>query len=332
MEDTTTTAVTEAAPVSTPSAPSGDESASAPSTPARPASFKEALAQTAAKTESTGTATIAPSVSADGTAIKKGPIPFEVHDTALQNARAKSAAERDAEWTNRVGWAANIDRERAAQALHLADLLDRSPAEFIDRAVAQLVNDPQQAASVRSALARHLASGRSAPAEAPLPSIQLEDGTVIDLNSFRDSIQKQTLQAATQQFQPAMDAAKELQEAKEFAVRQHHAGQFAQGFMGTLTQLPGFKAHAKEIHAALAQTKLETDHPAEVRAAAYEIYHRIVVPTLSQAGQASLMASLKQKAVAQTESPSRTATASGARPKNTADLAKFMAQKYAERG
>lgn len=339
MEDTTSTAVVET-PVTTPSAPTGEPSApAAPSTPSRPASMKEALAQTAAKRAANeDTATTAPPASPDGSPAltKKGPIPFEVHETTLRNAREKTAAERDADWESRVGWAKALDRKRAEESLQLAEMLDRDPAIFIDRAIAAMAADPERAPAIRSILGRYLGT-RSAHAEptaelTPIP-VQLEDGRVINvLPADQLAIfEKQVLAKASEQFKPAMQAAQELQQAKEFAVKQHQAGQFASGFLSELTRLPQFKEHAAEIKAELAKTTLETDHPAEVRAATLAIYNRIVLPKLSQAGAASAMASLKQKAAAQVERVSGGAPSPTTRPRNPKELAKFLEQKAAAR-
>lgn len=58
--------------------------------------------------------------------------------------------------------------------------------------------------------------------------------------------------------------------------------------------------------------------------ALYRAYIKVASPRQRQQGSAALLTSLKQKAVAQTESPSSAAASPGARPKNPAELARYM--------
>ena len=337
MDDTTSTAVADAPASSTPSeassagAPVSSEAVSPE--PSRPTSFKDALTKTTDRLAQ-GIAAPDPTDPAArvDVAAKKGPIPFDNHERILANTRQKTAAERDADWETRVGWAKDLNRTEVSQLVAFRQALAADPVATLASEFRVLASHPTFGPQLRSLLGRELAAAPRQAAEAPLPVLQLENGQVVDLNQLRESIRQQTLQDASKQFQPAMDAAKELQQAKEHAVAQQQATSFATGFMGSLKALPLFKEHAKEIQARLATTKLETDHPAEVRAATLAIYNDIVLPKLSQAGSAQLMASLKQKAVAQTETPSRGASAPLKRPTNKAELAAYLRQKSAERG
>ena len=83
------------------------DAATTPETPAQP---EAATTQPAESTETQ--APVNPSVDA------KGPIPFDVHKTALENARTKAVAE----YKEKFGWAEQVDRalyEETAQIGHL---------------------------------------------------------------------------------------------------------------------------------------------------------------------------------------------------------------------
>ena len=102
---------------------------------------------------------------------------------------------------------------------------------------------------------------------------------------------------------------------------------FASSAMETFTKLPDFEANKAEIGQRLRALNLQTDDPHALTLAVKAIYADVVLPKLSQTNHAQTLASLKQKAVAQVETATGTAPASVPRPKNPAELAKFMRQR-----
>lgn len=181
--------------VSTPTStvtPSSESPAAAPATSAptttsvsteRPATFAEAFARDAAPTTETpvtpeGTATTEP-VTATPPPSAPGPIPFDVHKTALENARTKAAEQAKAEFQQQYGWAQGLDRSAVEEAARMGQLYQQDRPAFIRQMLAEAITDPEVAPLVRSEAARVLAQRSRADA----PPVDLSpDIPVMDAN------------------------------------------------------------------------------------------------------------------------------------------------------
>lgn len=313
----------------------------------RPSSFAEHYAERAESVSSTdapGTTTDDASSASAGTTAPQattpdaaqapteaaGPIPFERHKAAIENARREAAERAAAEW-KQYEWAKSVDRRAVEQAAQIGQMYQRDPAGYVRQMLAEAMQNEQLAPMVRSEAARLLAGarGHQAPAEVnlqPVP-VQLDNGQVVSLYSAEQiaALKQQWSQELEQKFAPAMQMTEQFKAAQEQMVKQRDADVFAGSFSGELRKLPQFAEHKAEIAARLAQVQLQSDHPAEVKAAALAIYNEVVLPKLQQAEQQKAVATLQQKAVAQTVNPSRPAPSSGQRPRTFADL-------YAGRG
>jgi hypothetical protein len=147
-----------------------------------------------------------------------GPIPFDVHKTALDNARSKAVEE----WKQKYGWAEQVNQQDLQEAIRIAQLSTRDPIAYAQ----ELINDLQQhptygpscARWPRAALAQ--ARGQQPQAETePQPDlpIQLEDGRVVHLYSAEQQakreafLQKQWMQSVQQELQPLKQTHEHLQ-------------------------------------------------------------------------------------------------------------------------
>lgn len=356
MDDTQTTATVEtpSTPVADTSVTSVGETAAASST--RPSSMRDALEQTAARhaaidreaAPDAAAAALAPGEAIP--AIKRGPIPFDVHDTALKNARTKAEQEVSAKFDAEYGWAKQVNQQELQDALKIANLATSDPIAYAQSLIQELQSHPVHGQQMRSLAAKALAAARgqhqAAEVQEPQPDlpIQLEDGRVVHLYSADQQtkreafLQKQWLQSVQHELQPLKDSHQQLQADKAAMAKQHEIGQFVTTTYQDVTTWPGMddKANQVKVAQALAKMSIQSDDPREVSLALNAAYRAEVLPSLSAkaSAQASAqqMASLKQKAVAQVESPSRAATASATKPRTPAELAKFMAQRAAERG
>jgi hypothetical protein len=214
------------------------------------------------------------------------------------------------QWREQYAWAESVDRQKVEQAVELANLYSTDRAGYIRTLLSEAINDPQLAPAIRSEAARLLGTrAQSAPTpDAPVQMVpvQLEDGTVVNMprdpNAWMAQ-QRASLQAEMDaKYAPALSAADKLQKAEEHYAQSQEAQRFATSFGGDLTKLPHFAELKDTIREGLSKAQLASDHPAEVRAAALQVYIQAlsekVLPNLSTKAQSQLLDSLQQKAAA----------------------------------
>ena len=324
-----------AAPVSTPTAPVAAPAAPAVSTPAsapatRPTSAKAALEAAAAAQETTQPDGTAPPIVAPAEALsphaKKGPIPFDVHDKALQNARQKARDEALAEHRVKYGWAEQIDQ---AYLQNLAQVEQRmaDPATFAAELLSSLQNHPEHGPKLRSELARILGARRQGPPE-PVPDVEVRDaaGNVVG-QTYSAARQKERESWLAKQIKASMS--QEIQAVKDRLDRQdaevaahqrtQQADKQADQLLTEAKVWPGFTDHAAEIATVM------RNQPAWTLERAYvDVLQRVIAPTLTDQGYRSALDSLAQKSEAQTVTTGGASSATPAKPKNVRDLAAFM--------
>jgi hypothetical protein len=212
------------------------------------------------------------------------------------------------EWKEQHAWAETVDRTAVAEAQRIGQLFANDKPGFIREVLADAVNDPSLAPLVRSEAARLLGSRSPQAATAP-PAVdmtpvpvQLENGQVIPLYTADQlgALKQQWMQEMRTEFAPAQQTAEQFQKAAQHYERVQQADGFAKSFYGDLSKLPGFTEHKEAIRQELGTTRLETDHPAEVRAAALAIYNRVVVPKLLAGRESKVLEDLQQRAHAAT--------------------------------
>lgn len=358
MEDTTATAVVEtSAPVTAPAATTPEPSAPATPTETRPASMRDALEQTAAKraAERAADPTVPPATAGATTtppAKAPGPIPFDVHKTALDNARTKEAERingewRDYEWFRQQGVPAGDLRELAELVLSTKG----DPVALIDKLAEQVAADPVHSKALTQFAAKRLAAARgatAAPDEDIAPDVEVVDGngqvvgraySANALAKREQALMRRLLGEVAQEIAPLKQSHDAAIKAEQRAAAQTAAKEWSGGFGKELASFQFFTEHKSAIggYVADALGKLpkgdpRADDPAFLEALTLRGYHAIVGPKLPALIQAQVTATHKQKAVAQTESPSRAAAAPGKRPTNPQELAAFMKAKAAERG
>lgn len=214
-------------------------------------------------------------------------------------------------------WAETVDRAAIAEAQRIGQQYQQDKHGFIRELLTDAMNDASLAPLVRSEAARLLGT-RAQPAGPPPVDltpiqIQLENGQVVPLYNADQlqALKKEWMEEARTEFAPAMQTAKQLEAATAHYQRQMQADGFAKAFYGDLSKLPGFAEHRDVIRQHLATAKLDTDHPAEVRAAVFAIYNREVVPKLLAGRDSQVLDALQQKAAAATSvNPGRAGAAS----------------------
>lgn len=327
MEGTTSTPTTSAAPVSAPSAtPSGVTTSTATPTPAeRPKTFAEAFANDAASqtppSTEMGTATTQPVEGTDPQSATppstdaKGPIPFEVHQKSLENARTKAVTE--------FRQTAGIDK-----AVDFATKITANPAAFLREYTSELLAHPQHGPAARAELARMFGGLRQtvAPAAEPMPQpdVQIVDannavtGTTYSAEQLakRDAWREKQLLAKVQQEYGPLKTERDQRAAHEKAVEtaKQAAAKADQHLARVDRILDGDKALYVEVNRLMA-----ADPSLDAVDAALEVRKQKIAPAAESKAQADVLKSLQTKAAAQAVNPAGAAVAATSRPKSFMD-------------
>lgn len=303
MDDTSTTssgdmasALTEALSAASPSAPTTESTPTASAS----AATTEPPAEMPANVEPPAT---------------PGPIPFDRHEAALKNAREKAREEGLAEWRKQHGWAESVDRSAVEQAQRLGQLYTQNRVGFVSELIADALADPVNGREILSLMGRSLAQARGKSAEAdaePQPDINPQTGqpeyTVDWLNKMLAWKDRQVDARLEQRLAPFEQERKAAKERETLARIQTEADQQADAVVTRLKQSPGFWEHRQEIHDAM---------KADASLTVQDAYIAVVVPKLSHAERAKVVAETHTKAGARTATPSHTSTAA---PKELAGM------------
>lgn len=305
-----------------------DDTTSPGSTTTGPASFAEAFAADASSA-SNPTPETTPAASASADTIvppaadgsegstpatgdsPQGPIPFDRHKAALENARAKAIEE----WDQQYGWAKQVQPQEFQQIQQIArHFAGGDVLTGIQSLLAEARKDPAVDAQLRSFHARALAAARGQqPAQAeqePQPDlpIQLEDGRVVHLYSAEQQakreafLQKQWLSQVKQEFQPVTETV-EAYKAREAALaKQQEIAQYVESTHADVVTWPGMDDKANQVAVAeeLKRMRVNEDDPREVSLALNAAWRKVVAPKLSAKGESTLLENLQRKAAAST--------------------------------
>lgn len=147
----------------------------------------DAALQTPSPTDNGDAAATAPPAPTETQSItpapeKKGPIPFDVHETALKNARTKAADEALATYKQDFGWAEQIPRATLDSMVQKVQQISADPIAHIRDLVAEVGSHPQWGPQLRSEAARILGGMRGAPKVDLEPDLEVrnEQGQVVD--------------------------------------------------------------------------------------------------------------------------------------------------------
>lgn len=271
-----------------------------------------------------GAATTQPDGSIEGQppiANKQGPIPFEVHSKALENARSKERQTVEQEYATRYGSPEVVNR-----AVHWFQHASRDRIGFLTGVINEAMADPQLAPHVASLAGRTLKGQRqpasppqAAAAEAPPPDFQDGSGNQFYSAKAQQARDEWLMSRVRDQIlgevQPDLQAVEEIQNERQMERARAQVKQTMASHLTEARTWPYFKEHEAEIKAALGKEPLTSGHPAEEALLLSRVYQRVVGPKLSQLEQARVLADLKSRANASSLNPSATGAPSGV-PKN----------------
>lgn len=237
-------------------------------------------------------------------------------------------------WRESRAWAEQVDPQTFQTMREWYVRAAQDPQSFAMSLVDELSNDPRYAQAMRSEWARRLGTrGQgNAPAEPemPQPDVEIVDAqgrvtgrTYSDQQLARrdEFLRAQVLKDVDAKYAPHVQTLEAVKREREQLAREADAAAFGKSFIAELATMPLFKENVQEIRAKLAETRLASDHPDAVRAAAYKIYMQVVGPKLQTQQQQSVVADFQRKAQASTGiNPASSAPSSPTRPKSFADL------------
>lgn len=285
----------------------------------------------------TGTATTAPAQATSAgtpaptdTTTKQGPIPFDVHATALENARKKATAE----WERDYGWAKQVKREEFQQAVEFARRVSTDPIAHVTDLIAELQAHPQHSQTLKSLAAKALSAGRSGTTSTmPAADVAITDanGTVVGYTysdkgmAARDAfIVQQVLAKVDEKYAPVVKTHETLAAKQQKELDEAEGQKFAGNLIGELKTYPHFDTHKEAIGAEVVRiigqyppNDPRVNEPAFLEAVTLRAYNTVVLPKLNTSARSSVLADLTTKSQANTVSPNSHSTAA---PKSYQDL------------
>lgn len=288
----------------------GDTSTPAPAEPAAPV---ETTAQPGAATTAPAVATTANPTTTEPT--KTGPIPFDVHTRALENARAKAVEE----WKGKYGWAEQIDQQSLQEAIRIAQLSKADPIAYVQEYIKELQGHDTYGPQLRSLAARALASARGQQQEQePQPDlpIQLEDGRVVHLYSAEQQakreayLQKQWMASVKQELQPMVKTVEQVKAERDAAAAEAETQRYLETTWNDLLTWPGMddKGMRAEVGKYLEAHPSRTEDPRDIAIALSAAYRAVVVPKRDAASRQAVVDDIHKQANASTVNPALSGT------------------------
>jgi hypothetical protein len=264
-----------------------------------------------------------------------GPIPFDRHKAALDNARTKARDEAIAEYRSQYGWAEQVDPQQLENWTATAQQMSADPVGFLQRFAAELQTHPVYGPQLKSAAARTLGA-RTAPQDdvEPRPDLQTDSGDTVysaqQLNKWREWHDRQLEKRFDERLAPLTETHAQIQEARQRELIEHVSTQFASEQLSQVKALPHYAEYAAEIKAEFAKMP-PPNHPMGYATQLRDAWIKVVVPNLSKRERAQAMADMKTRGLASTASPSRP-SASAPVPDSHRDLSELLAEEFAAHG
>lgn len=202
-------------------------------------------------------------------------------------------------------WARQVNPQDFQRAVTLAQRLSADPVAGLQELIAEIRQNPQHDAAIRSLAARALAqrSQQTGPDLNPI-QVQLENGQTVGLYSADQisALRQQWLDQVKQELSPVTKTVDELRAERETLQRQASVERFANATMADLATWPGMESADSKAAVAreLAAARIDPNDPREVALALNAAWRKVIAPTLGQQAEAKLLDSLKTKAAAST--------------------------------
>jgi hypothetical protein len=246
----------------------------------------------------------------------QGEPPADRWPDILDNTRAKTRAEVEAEWQP-YAWAKQVPQDSLQHMSNIAQRMTADPIGFLESYEAELVNHPTYGPQLRSRAGRTLAAGRTA-APSLDPDVQIVDphGNVTGATYSADRVKAIVEQAIAQRLQP-IEQDRQQQIATQKAQQEHARVESAADAL--LERAKGWEGFGDKANQILIATAWEAHPDWTLQDAYLHVFHTAILPTLSAKSQAKTLDDLKTKAAASTVNPASAVVASTKRPKSLMD-------------
>jgi hypothetical protein len=257
------------------------------------------------------------------------------HKAILENTRTRARTEAEQQLQQQYGWALQVGPQNFQQITQLAQQWAQDPVAFVLGALDDLQNSPQYAPTLRSHVAKILATrpnggnGKAAPEQEPEPQPDI----VVDGYAWysaqgqakRDRwLANQLLTQVRQEFAPLREDIAVRQERDTIIAATQAANRFATDTLTEMNRLPHFKEQKAEIEKVFRAMPAMPDHLVgqAIRDAYIQVLATKVLPSLNSTAKTELLSSLNQKAAASARNPSTGSVAHASRPKSFEDALK----------
>lgn len=251
-----------------------------------------------------------------------GPIPFERHKAALENARTKTREEVTAQLQQQYG-----------EHIRLGETFRENPVQAAIQVLSELQANPVYAPQLASVAARMLANRRGQTQDA-MPEADL---TGLDANgqqvrfysdaqqAKRDAwIANRLMQQMRQELAPLQQAHQEAAERQQHEAARQQLTESVQSRLNEWRQRPGFAEHEKDIKTVQAQYAARGHSAWDALNFAYL---DVVLPRLQAQAQNRFVTEAARKAAGTTDNP---ATVSPTPPRRSRSFAEALARAAGE--
>jgi hypothetical protein len=262
-------------------------------------------------------------------ATPQGPIPFDVHHKALENARTKTVQERDAQWMEKYGWATTIEKDALDKWIPFAKRISTDPAGHLrDFLAPDVLQHPQHGPAIRAELGRIFQSLGNGNGE-PQPDVQLvnEQGQVTGMTYSADAQAKKDAWLLSQwrnEWQREIGPIKaEREQQQQQAAQQQARAALESKADVVMSELLEIVDGKTDLLPAI--DALMGEHPEwSAHKAALEVRKTKIVPTQQQTAQAAAADSFRKKAAANTSDGRASTSTPPKRPTTRQELADFL--------
>ncbi len=242
----------------------------------------------------------------------RGPIPFDRHQSVVQNTREKTAREVVGQVQQHYG-----------PGIEFQTRLRADPAGTISQLISEAVSDPQMGQQITAHLARTLSQrrGQKAASEEPQPDLQTAEGELVysagQLHKRETWLRQQMAEEVNQRFAPI----EQERQARAEEVRQQQHQQQTRELVTTRLQAwqqqPGFTEHEADIQVRQQHYVNQGMDTWSALGMAYAaVVNEKVVPKVRAESQSSLVTSAFAKANGSASNPASVAPSTQPRPKS----------------